>query len=157
MSIVLSMIASDSAQKDGRRWIEEKHIDHLGVVWGRGYLVSSVYDALSALDAYATQLATNLKQAEISGNIARIVTKGSLAVTVLDHSTVDENFAVLRTYYKTATDLEAIMSGDFLSARSDAQLKNLFSYTQNQVDNLRTNKLTPAAQTAAQIRAAAGV
>ena len=133
------------------------HTDHLGAKHERSYLVDAIYDVIAALAVYATQLAANLKQAEISGNIARIVTKGSLAVTILDHSTVDENFAVLRTYYKTATELEAIMSGDFLSARTDAQLKNLFGYNQAQVDNLRTTKLTPAAQAAAEIRAAAGV
>jgi len=157
MPIVSSQIASDATQSDGRRWIRELHTDHLGIKHERNYLSRALWDAFAALTEYATQLATNLKQAEISGNIARIITKGSLAVTVLDHSTVDENFSVLRTYYKTATELEAIMSGDFLSARTDAQLKNLFGYNQAQVDNLRSTKLTPAAQSAAAIRAAAGV
>ena len=157
MPIVSSIIHSDSAQKDGRRWIRELHTDHLGKVWERTYLVDALFDAVSALSAYAVQLAASIKQAEIDRNVREIVTYGSLAQTILNWSTVNENFAALREYYRTATQVEAIMAGDFLSARTDTQLKSLFGYTQVQADNLRTNKLTPAAQAAASIRSASGV
>lgn len=156
MPIVSSAIQSDSAQKDGRRWIRELHTDHLGKAWGRVYLVDALFDAVSALSAYATQLASSLKQSEIDRNVQEIVAQGSLAQITLNWSTVDENFTALRGYYRTASQIEAIMAGDFLSARTDTQLKNLFGYTQTQVNNLRTNKLTPAAQAAASIRSAAG-
>jgi len=40
MSIVSSIIESDLAQQDGRRWIHEIHTDHLGVKWERNYLIA---------------------------------------------------------------------------------------------------------------------
>ena len=98
----------------------------------------------------------SLKAHEIETNVATILVLGSLTDPSLDHSTGTENFAVLREAYKTALELEAVMAGDFLSSQSDATLRNVFGMTQPQVNNLRNNKLTPAANTAASIRASSG-
>lgn len=93
---------------------------------------------------------------EITNNIVQIRTLGSLAVPTFVKSTVAQNAAAVRIAYQTATQLRAIMIGDFLSSLTDAQLRAAFGITQAQVLVLRTNKLTPAANSAASIRAAAG-
>jgi hypothetical protein len=63
---------------------------------------------------------------------------------------------VLRSGYQSATRIEAIFAGDFLASLTDTQLRNLFGMTQGEVTTLRTNKLTPAANAAATIRATTG-
>jgi hypothetical protein len=156
MSIVSSVISSDLAQKDGRRWICEKHTDHLGIFWERQYLAGALDNVQAALTAYAIVLANNIRDAEIAHNISEVTTLGYLATPRLLYSTIVQNLAALRAAYLVATRTEAIFIGDYLSARTDAQLQTAFGMTAGQVNNLRTNKLTPAASAAATIRAATG-
>ncbi len=113
-------------------------------------------DALTRLNAMTAARQARRVALEIERNIADVTANGSLATPVLVLSTAAANFAALRTAYQTATKVEAIMIGDFLSTLTDAQLQNAFSLTAGQVTTLRTNKLTPAASAAATIRAAAG-
>lgn len=156
MSIVSSQILEDAAQKDGRRWIREQHIDQVSVRYIRAYLTTAVADASAALATYATQLALDIVALEIGRNIADVAVNGSLATISLVYSTAAQNRAAGRTAYLNATRVEAIMIGDFLSSLTDAQLQTIFSMTAGQVTTLRSNKLTPAATNAAAIRAAAG-
>jgi hypothetical protein len=108
------------------------------------------------LAGQVTLIAEALRAQEISQNIAEIVTLGELATPRLLYSTAAQNFAVLREAYQTAARIEAVMMADFLSSLSNAQLQAAFGMTAGQVTTLRTNKLTPAATLADQIRASTG-
>ncbi len=138
MSIVSSVIASDSAQKDGRRWIRELHTDHVARVWERNYLAQSADDANAALSAYAILLNADIQAQEIGANVAQATSIGSLATVSLVYTTAAQNFAGLRAAYLTATQTQAIMIGDFLSARTDAQLQTAFGMTAGRVTTLRS-------------------
>lgn len=156
MSITASVVLSDSVQKDGRRWIIEQHTDNLGLKYLIFYLCAANFDKAAALAARAIQLALDIQGGEIATNIAQVFANGSLGVTTTNYSTNNQNLAALRTAYQTATKLDAIMIGDFVSSLADGQLQTIFSMTAGQVTTLRTNKLTPAANAATAIRAATG-
>jgi hypothetical protein len=156
MTIASSETVQVSVQADGRRYVLEHHTDHLGVVHPRTWLAGAADNLAAALAAYATNLAEALRQREIDANIASVLLNGSTAVTTFQHSTIAENRTALRAAYLTATRTDAIMIGDFLSSQTNAVLQALFSMTTTQVNTLRTNKLTPAANAAATIRAATG-
>lgn len=156
MSIVASVVLSDSVQIDGRRDIRERHIDHLGAEHLRQYLAAAGADSAAALTAYAARLPGELRDNEIASNIDAVVSRGSLAGVTLQHSTAAQNFAALRQAYQTMTKTEAIFAGDFLSSLTSAQLQAAFGLTAGQVTTLRSNKLTPAAAAAATIRNSVG-
>lgn len=156
MPIVSSVISDDAAQRDGRRWITELHTDHLGEQYRFAYLGPAGVDANAILSARVSGIAQALIDREVGRNVEEIMRLGSEATPTLRHSTVAENVLALRQAYASAARLEAIMAGDYLSARTDAQLRTAFSMTAAQVTTLRTNKLTPAANAAATIRAASG-
>ena len=156
MSIVSSVIESTSLQKDGRSWVHEIHTDQAGVQYERGYLAVNGFDTASTLATYAAQLATDIRDREIARNIADVATNGSLASPTLIYSTAAQNFSALRAVYQFATQVQAIMIGDFLNTLTDTQLQNAFSLTAGQVTSLRTNKLVPASNAASTIRATTG-
>lgn len=156
MAIVSSVIESVSEQRDGRRWVHEKHTDQLGELHERQWLAEPGDDLDAALAGYAAAISGALLAAEISANMEQIKTDGSLANVSLEHSTIAQNRAQLRQEYRNATRTEAIMIGDYLNTFSDVQLQNLFGLTAGQAANLRASKLTPAVNAAATIRAAAG-
>lgn len=156
MPIVASAIEATSLQADGRSWVDELHTDQLGQKYARSYLAAAGFDTASALAAYAIQLAADIALREIAKNVGDIIRNGSLASPSLVYSTAAQNFAALRAAYRIATEVEAIMMGDFISTLTDNQLQTAFGITAGQVTTLRTNKLTPAATAAATIRAASG-
>ena len=155
-SIVSSQIAGQTTQRDGRISVDERHTDNIGAVWNFGYLVAGNADLNALLASHATAIAAQLNAGEIAANVDQVTTYGSLAVLRFDYSTQAQGLAALRTAYQSATQLQAIMIGDFLSSLTDVQLQNIFNITAGQVTTLRANKLTPAANTVAAIRAAAG-
>ena len=156
MAIVSSVIESISLQKDGRSWIHEIHADQISVRYERSYLASAGFNTAVALSAYATQLSSDIIAQEIASNISDVTVNGSLAVPHLIYSTATQNFAALRIAYQSATQVQAIMIGDFLNTLTDNQLQNAFSITAAQVTALRNNKLVPAANAATTIRASLG-
>lgn len=156
MAIVSSIIENVGEQRDGRRWVHEKHTDQLGEVHERQWLAEPDEDLDAALAGYAEAISGALREAEIGANMAQIKTEGSLAEVSLEHSTIAQNRAQLREEYRNATRTEAMMIGDYLNTFSDVQLQAAFGLTAGQAANLRANKLTPAANAAATIRAAAG-
>jgi hypothetical protein len=156
MSIVSSVIADISRQNDGRRWVHETHTDHTGVTWVRDWLATAIENLDTALAAYAVQLASDLARVEAEDWISQIKVDGSLVTVSLVHATLATIRQALRAAYRDATRTEAVMIGDFLSTLTDGQLQTLFGLTAGQVTTLRTNKLTPAANAAATIRASTG-
>lgn len=155
MSIVSSTFASGVPQRDGRAWIDEKHVDHLSRVYEILYL-GLLNAAATRLSERAVLLATQAIDAEIAANLLLISTLGSVAAVTLDYSTVAQNAAAIRAAYVDATQAQAVMMGDYLAARTNAQLQVAFGLTAAQVTTLRTNKLTPAATAAATVRATTG-
>lgn len=108
------------------------------------------------LTAVAAAMAASLIAGEIASNIDQIVSLGSLAAPKFVYSTAVANVAALRAAYASATQLQAVMIGDFLNSLTDAQLESAFGLTSTQVATLRTNRLVPAAAVATNVRAAAG-
>lgn len=156
MPIVSSVIAADDAQADGRRYIREVHTDHLGREHVVLYLAPAVWDAEAVMAARVNGIETGLRDGEIANNVAQAFQQGSLAVTTRDYSSVAENASAFREAYHTATSFEAMMMGDLLATLTDGQLRNAFNITQEQVVTIRANKLTPAAEAAAEMRAMTG-
>jgi hypothetical protein len=156
MTIAASETVSVSVQAGGRRYVHERHTDHLGVAHERTWLAGAADNLADALAVYAAKLAQALRAREIDANIATIIVNGSAAIVTFNHSTAAENRTALRMKYRVATRLEAIMIGDFLNSLTNAQLQTIFGMTNTQVNALRTNKLQPAATAAATIRTAAG-
>lgn len=156
MPITASVLLSNVAQADGRRAVVEKHTDDTGITYIRQYLGPSNTDTSAVLAAYATQLTADISAAEIANNLAQVTTLGSLASPTLVQSTLAANLASLRAAYLVATQVQAVMIGDYMSARTDGLLQTAFGLTAGQVTTLRTNKLTPAASAATTIRAATG-
>ena len=156
MAIVSSETVSTSVQRDGRRYVVERHVDHLGVAHERTWLAGAADNLAAALSAYAAILVEVLRQREITSNIADILINGSLATVTFQHSTAAENRSELLEAYRTATRTEAIFIGDFLNSLTNAQLQAALNMTNAQVNSLRTTKLQPAADAAAIIRAATG-
>lgn len=156
MPITSSTVDIEAPQASGRRWITETHIDQLGIKYPFRYLANDGLDVNAVMTARAAQVAADLTAAEIAANIAQVIANGSMATIVLNYSTATQSHAALGFAYQSATRVEAIMIGDFLSSLTDAQLQSLFSMTAAQVTSLRTNKLTTAASAAATIRASAG-
>lgn len=156
MPIVSSTVSEEVAQKDGRKWVEERHTDHVGLVYVLRYLASSGVDINAVLSARATQILNDLVRTEIAANLSRILADGSLANVTIVYATLADIRTALREAYQNATRLDAIMLGDFLSSLTNGQLQTLFSMSAGQVTSLRTNKLTPAATEAASIRQTTG-
>jgi hypothetical protein len=151
MPIESSTIAEVGTQRDGRRWVLEKHIDHLGIEHVRHWLAEASDDLDAAIAAYALRLLDDLRDAEIQRNVANVMADGRLAETSTVYSTAMQGINALRAAYQ-----EAIFTGDFLGSLTDAQLRNAFGITQAQVTTLRTNKLVPAENAANTIRATSG-
>jgi hypothetical protein len=156
LSIVSSVIDSQTVQVDGRKSVHETHTDQIGAKYAHSWLAPGNADLNAALAAYATQLGLDITAAEIASNVASVLALGSLASPVLVYSTAAANFAALRVAYQTATQFQAVMIGDFLNTLTSNQLQNAFGLTAGQVTTLQTNKLQPAATLASSIRATVG-
>jgi len=156
-SIVSSVIASDVVQVDGRHAVVEQHTDSFGIAHPFVYLAEIGTDINAMLAAHATQVLNSLVSGEISNNIALVEAFGSLAQPIFLYTTMAQNATPIREAYRVSTQGQAIQIGDYLNTLTDAQLAAGFNITQAQAANLRVNKLQPAAQTAATVRAEAGV
>jgi hypothetical protein len=140
----------------GNLWLEDTGAFERGVTFDRDNGANFSPSLVTATGASLTNVANWAKGAEIDFNLSSIKANGSLATVTLVASSVAENATAIRTAYSAATALEAIMIADYLSTLTDTQLMNAFNLTAQQVTNLRSNKLTPAANTASAIRSAVG-
>lgn len=156
MSIVSSELTEETAQTDGRKWIEERHTDHVATVHVIRYLAASGLDINAVMAARVGTLETALAQTEISEILQIIFLDGSEAVFTPVHATEENAKDTVRAAYINATGTDAIMIGDFLSMQTDGVLQGLFGIDQTETDTLRADYLTPQAAEAAFIRAAVG-
>lgn len=134
----------------------ETHTDDFGVVTSAEYLADATVDYAAAMNARAVSIAAAKVAQEIGSNIAAIRSQGRDAVLTLKYSIRADNMSSLREVWRDANREESIMIGDYFASLSDPQLRNIFGKPQTQVETLRTNRLTPAASTAANIKTAAG-
>jgi hypothetical protein len=157
MSITSSSVTVEAAQKDGRKWVHETHVDNIGLQWWFDYLTAPGTDVNAVLAARAPVLAQQLVDQEVAANIDMIELFGAEASPTFKYSTKLQQAPALRAAYKDMTHTEAVFTGEFLAGFTDAQLAAAFNIPIAQVATLRTNQLTPAVNTAADIRATTGV
>ena len=156
MPIASSETVAALVQRDGRRAVYERHVDHLGIEHVRHWLAGANDNLAAALADYAARLLDILRDREIDANIASILENGSLATITLQHSTAVQNRSALREAYRSATRVQAAMIGDYLNTLTNNQLATVFGFTTQDAATLRTNKLEPAATIATGIRSAVG-
>jgi hypothetical protein len=68
MSIVSSTYET-SGPADGTRHVVEQHTDHLGNVYMQSFFAPAGFDIAAKVAAHATQLADQLAQGEIAGEL----------------------------------------------------------------------------------------
>lgn len=156
MTNIVTSTFEKFAQKDGSQTVHETHTDLAGFTHDIVYTAGAGDNLANAMAAHAADMGINLELDEVRANISGVTTLGSLFSPTFVYSTVAENVAALRSAYLTASNIQAVMIGDFLNSLTSAQLQTAFGLSALQVTTLRTNKLTPAANLAASIRATAG-
>ena len=156
MYIVSSAITSDNVEADGRRRVDELHIDDKGTKFTFSYLAESDFDVNAKLAERAAELPSLLASNEIAANIYNVSQMGSHAVTTFDYSTRQQNGLALQTAYRSATGVAVIMMGDFIAALQDAEIEATLGLTSAQVTKLRTDVLITASMIASVIRGATG-
>lgn len=156
MANITSSSLESFLQADGSKTVHEIHTDLVGQTHDIIYTALAGADLTATINAHANEFGVNLELDEVRANIFGVTSLGSLFSPTFVYSTVAENVAALRLAYLTATRIEAVMMGDYLSSLNNAQLQNAFGLTAGQVTTLRTNKLTPAANLATSIRATVG-
>lgn len=141
MAISSSIIIEDSAQPDGRRWIRERHTDHLGATHDVVYMAESATNASEVMSNRVASILSQLKQAEINANMAKAL-NGELTF-IFNHSTVAENRTVLRELFMVSTKWELTTLAWVIHelSLSDTQLKNLFGVNDAQLPALKTKLL----------------
>ena len=72
MAIVSSTIIEDARQRDGRRHVCERHVDHLGGVRDVRYMAESGADATAILPTRAAQIEAELAAEETAQNLAEL-------------------------------------------------------------------------------------
>lgn len=146
MSITASIILTDSPMPDGRRFITERHTDHLGVFHFRTYICLQQDTPSNNLPVSATNIAQVLRSAEIEANMVKAL-NGETDTFIFQHSTVAQNRSRLRELFKTATKFELITLGYVLHTMdlSDNQLKLIFEINDAQLPALKA-KLADCAQ-----------
>ena len=156
-TIISSVVAAQSIQKDGRIWITEVHTDSLGAKYQINYLATDISKLAASLAANAVSILNDLLNQEIQNNINEIVMYGSKFVPTVNYSTVAANFAELKAVWINFTQTQAIMIGDYLNQLSAATLESVFGWSPEQTASIQSTYLVPYAAMAASIRVAAGV
>jgi hypothetical protein len=152
MPIVTSTVIEDAPQIDGRRWITERHLDHVGAAHLRTYMAL----ASASIDPSATVATLNqsLIDAEIQRNLADIYANGANATVVVVHAALADIRQALREAYRAATRDQALALGAFLNTLTNPQLGTLFGLSGAALTALRNRLQIKAAQWAEYVAAA---
>jgi hypothetical protein len=144
MSISSSVYTTGHIQQDGRRYVQEVHIDHLSVKHIFEYLWDGVSDRDVTLAQRASKLLQSLAAAEYASRVAIDGWSGTL-----QHQTAAQFADKLRAEYRISTRqrvcylawwlIRRINAGDF----TDVQVRNAFGMTTQQYTTFKTNKLVP--------------
>src|SRR3989304_10051689 len=101
--IISSVVVSDQPQIDGRRWIRERHTDHMAVVYFRDYMAAAGLVIADGFPAVVAILNQQLIDAEIARDLASIYESGNLAVVTTDYVTLPDIRAPLRDAHRTGS------------------------------------------------------
>jgi hypothetical protein len=157
MTIVSSVIASDQAQRDGRRWIRELHTDNVSLVHEINYLTLANADANSQLTADALIVEANIEAAEIAVNLIQIETFGSLATITTIYATLSQTITAARAAFLTSVGVIAVNLGDWFNTLTFVQLQTAFGFANVAAYNaFKASFFTPNATTATAVRASVG-
>ena len=139
MSIVASIIIEDSPQIDGRRWITERHTDHVGKTHFITYIAGLLDNVTTTMTARVSQIETSLENQEIEENMDRATGDGPVDIKLV-YSTVLQNRNRLREIYRTASAWQLVRIGWYINSLglSNAQLGGLFGVSGAQLTALRT-------------------
>jgi hypothetical protein len=161
MGIASSAIIEDRPQRDGRRAIRERFVDSEGAEYFRSYLCLEGDDPTATLATRATELEAQLAAAELDADEALFFGDGDFSGADINPTysfkfvTAAQVLVRMRVRFATATGLDALRIARVLAKLTDAQLKNLFNYTNPQTSALRT-KLNNMLALIATIRSQAG-
>jgi len=148
VSISSSVVLWDQRQLDGRRYVRERHTDHLGVPHDVDYLAEAVQDVSAGLSASAARVVDGLEQDEIGRDLVAIYQDGDAAGVTTAHATIGNIRVALREAYRMAARNQALALGAFLNTLTNAQLAALFGLANPSVEltALRTRLTNRAAQ-----------
>jgi hypothetical protein len=153
MPIVSSVLVADLAQSDGRRYLRERHTDHLAKIYLVEYLAPAATDAAAAMAARVLVLEDRLVQAEIEADLASIYQLGDAAVVTTNYVSLADARAALREAYRTVTREQALALGAFLNTLTNPQLGTLFGVSGAALTALKTRLTTKASQWAVLVAA----
>ncbi len=135
--IVSSTYAEGVPQKDGRRYVVERHVDSIGAEHVREYLASQGADYQSIMGAAAVVISDLLGHAEL---MTALASEGPI---VAQQQTLNQLAQRLRAYYQTSQRDECARIAAWIIARleagmlTDAQMRNVFNLTAAQWTTLR--------------------
>jgi hypothetical protein len=133
-------------QIDGRVWVNETHIDQLGVIHQRTWLaVNDEPSIASAVENYGQTLESQLQQDEIDSNIVEVMTYGAQANPVFTYTSLAQNIEAFRQGFATATPAQALMTAAYLASRPDELLTPWMT-----ADQLQLLRSMPTLETQAQ-------
>jgi hypothetical protein len=137
-TITTSEIVEDRAQRDGRRYITERHVDSSGAVWRITCLAPAAANASTIMAARVTQLEADAKAGEVATNLANALSDQTPAPTFV-FSTQAELAAAVRAAFKTARGRDAVRLGWYVESfnMTNNQLANLFGITALQAATLQ--------------------
>lgn len=138
MSIVSTSVIEEPVQKDGRRYVRERHTDELGEVHEVSYLAESGGNALTVAQGRAALIDNQIKELEFQNCLAAIMRE---ATPRLRHLTLAEVGPLIRAWYATTAGEECAKVSAYLLTLTDAQLRTIFGVTATQLTTLK-NRLT---------------
>mgnify|MGYP001610095696 CR=1 FL=1 len=138
MSITASTVLWDQRQLDGRRYVRERHTDHLGVPHDVDYLAEAGQNVTAGLPASAVRVAVQLAEGDVSRVIGEAQALGHLATPTVQHATLAQVQAGLREAFRATTGEPAAGLGAWLNTLTNTRLQALFGLDAAQVLLLRT-------------------
>lgn len=130
----MAEILEDRAQRDGRRWITERH-DIGGDSMTISYLAEAGIDAVAAAEARTVFLAQQAQASEIL-RIVQMLLNAEVA-SMPRHATMAQVGAAVREAYRTLRAWPLIVLSAWLHTRSDAELREWFGVRPTGLTQLR--------------------
>jgi len=105
----MSKIAEDSEQADGRRWITEEHIDHLGKVYKINYLAMSDTDIVIILNNRVSVIEQWLIDNESKQAIDRVISGEDSLTMIFDYCTKKQATRKMILYVMAEKDIKVFL------------------------------------------------
>lgn len=140
--IVNSTFQMGHLQKDGRRYVVERHVDSIGAVHVREYLAGQDADHQAIMDSAAVVISDLLGHAELMTALA------SDGPIVAQQQTLNQLAQRLRAYYQSSQRDECARVAAWIVVRleagtlTDTQMRNVFGLTAGQWTTLRAKLVT---------------